>query len=94
MIQLTYLREKYATVAKDWKEALDKAIAYVEPLITSNDESFVEDYDDLKFISRLMEEAGYEFENIVFNTVRLDDMDGELYSKEYDGSLMEVYHEK
>ena len=94
MIQLTYLREKYATVAKDWKEALDKAIAYVEPLIKSNDESFIEDYDDLKFIRRLMKEAGYEFENIVFNTVRLDDMDGELYSKEYDGSLTEVYHGK
>ena len=81
-------------IAKDWKEALDKAIAYVEPLIKSNDESFIEDYDDLKFIRRLMEEAGYEFENIVFNTVRLDDMDGELYSKEYDGSLTEVYHGK
>lgn len=94
MIQLTYLREKYATVAKDWKEALNKAIAYVEPLITSNDESFIEDYDDLKFIGRLIEEAGYKFENIVFNTVRLDDMDGELYSKEYDGSLMETYREK
>ena len=94
MIQLTYLREKYATVAKDWKEALDKAIAYVEPLITSNDESFVEDYDDLKFISRLIEEVGYEFESIVFNTVRLDDIDGELYLKEYDGSLMEVYNGK
>lgn len=94
MIQLTYLREKYATVAKDWKEALDKAIAYVEPLIASNDESFIEDYDDLKFIGRLMIEAGYKFENIVFNTVRLDDIDGELYSKEYDGSLMETYREK
>ena len=81
-------------IAKDWKEALDKAIAYVEPLIKSNDESFIEDYDDLKFIRRLMEEAGYEFENIVFNTVRLDDMDGELYSKECDGSLTEVYHGK
>lgn len=81
-------------IAKDWKEALDKAIAYVEPLIKSNDESFIEDYDDLKFISRLMKEAGYEFENIVFNTVRLDDMDGELYSKDYDGSLTEVYHGK
>lgn len=92
MIQLTYLREKYATVAKDWKEALDKAIAYVEPLIASNDESFVEDYDDLKFISRLIEEVDYDFENIVFNTVRLDDMDGELYLKDYDGSLSEVYH--
>lgn len=78
-------------VAKDWKEALDKAIAYVEPLIKSNDESFIEDYDDLKFIRRLIEEAGYEFESAVFNTVRFDDMDGELYSKEYDGSLMEVY---
>ena len=44
--------------------------------------------------SRLMEDAGYEFENIVFNTVRLDDIDGELYLKEYDGSLMEVYHEE
>lgn len=94
MIQLTYLRERYAVVAKDWKEALDKAIAYVKPLIKSNDESFIEDYDDLMFIRRLMEEAGYEFENIVFNNVRLDDMDGELYLKEYDGSLMEVYHGK
>ena len=69
-------------------------MSHLLSLIASNDESFIEDYDDLKFISRLIEEAGYKFENIVFNTVRLDDMDGELYSKEYDGSLMETYREK
>lgn len=75
MIQLTYLKEGYSTLLKDWREAFDKALEYLDNKMnkTWKNKTYEEDWEDIKFLRRLLpvfiEE---EHEAVVGNTVRFD----------------------
>lgn len=94
MIQLTYIKEHYGVILPDWQTAVMKAHAY---LIRKNrehpaNEDAVEDLRELEAFIKYEDPSTYaeHYANIVLNTLRLDDMEDELYNKDYDGSLQEL----
>lgn len=88
MIQITFLRDKFCMLFPSWRDAFMKAEEYLAEKVKEfpNDESWVEDWEDVTFLRHFSEEA-HKYENVVGNTIRFDDTDGELYSKIYDGCL-------
>ena len=75
MIQLTFLREGYSILLKDWKEALDKAFTYLDDKMIEfrNDKSYEEDWADIKYLRRVLPIFVEEdHDAVVGNTIRFD----------------------
>lgn len=92
MIQITYTREGYAVLAPNWMAAFEKARDHLvaEKEYHLNDESYLEDIEDLEYLLQVYEGFEYnDWANLCGATFRMDDTEAELYLKEYDGSLQE-----
>lgn len=74
MIQLTYLKEGHSILLKDWREAFDKALEYLDNKMKDKTyEEDWEDWEDIKFLRRLLPIFIEEkHETVVGNTVRFD----------------------
>lgn len=93
MIQITYLRERYSVLAPNWMAAFAKARDHlvIESEFHPNDESYIEDITDLEYLLDVYEGLEYnDWANLCGGTFRMDDTEAELYTKEYDGCLLDV----